>query len=153
MQRSRPILSLIIAISAVAGCATGGSTATGVPRIASQVDMPLRAADSGSQGASWTFHTAGIRGAVQASGTWNISAEVRHSRLRCATYETGIRLGKGNAACDKVDWLNDVQYGTKMMQCNGATLIHSGGGRLSLPPSSIGTANCVGVVVRCNGAC
>jgi hypothetical protein len=90
---------------------------------------------------------------VQASGSWNISAEVRHDRLRCATYETGIRLGQGDASCKEIEWLTDVQYGTRMTQCNGATLIHSGGTRLSLPPSSIGTANCVGVVVRCTGAC
>jgi hypothetical protein len=150
MQRFRTIVPLIIAI---AGCATGASTQTGVPRIASQVDMPLRPVASGSQGASWTFNARGIRGTVQASGSWNISAEVRHDRLRCATYETGIRLGQGDASCKEVAWLTDVQFGTRMTQCNGATLIHSGGGKLNQGPAGVDSANCVGVVVRCTGAC
>jgi len=40
-----------------------------------------------------------------------------------------------------------------MTQCNGATLIHSGGGKLNQGPAGVDSANCVGVVVRCTGAC
>ncbi len=153
MQRSLAIVPLVLTIGLVVGCATDDSASSSAPTIVRMVDSPLARATPGSDTADRVFQVGAIRGSVQESGAWNIRAEVTHKRLRCATYETGIRLGKGDAACDQVEWLTDVQYGTQRTQCNGATLIHSGGGNFDLPRSAIAPANCVRVVVRCSGAC
>lgn len=153
MQRPLAIVPLVLTMGLVAGCATDGSTSANAPTIVTVLDSPLRLAAPGSAAADRVFQVGAIRGSVQESGAWNIRAEVPHKPLRCATYETGIRLGKGDATCDKVEWLTDVQYGTKQVQCNGATMVHSGGGRFDLPQSATAPANCAQVVVRCTGAC
>lgn len=153
MQPSLAIAPLVLAIGLVTGCATDDSASSKTPTTVSMLDSPLLRATPGSDATDRVFQVGAIRGSVQESGAWNIRAEVPHRPLRCATYETGIRLGKGDAACNKVEWLTDVQYGTKQVQCNGATMIHSGGGRFNLPPAAIAPANCARVVVRCTGAC
>jgi hypothetical protein len=153
MQRFLAIVPLALAVGFVAGCATDNSATSNASTIVSMADTPLQQATPGSHGADWVFEAGAIRGAVEESGAWNIRAEVAHKRLRCATYETGIRLGVGDASCDKVDWLTEVQYGTRQTQCNGATVIHAGRGSFDLPRSTIAPVNCVRVVVRCSGAC
>jgi hypothetical protein len=124
-------------------------------RIVGTRDLPLRSAmpSGAGQSAEKAFQQGSTRGRIAESGTWRISTDVAHTRLRCATYETGIRIGQGDADCAAVRWLTDVQFGTRQVQCNSATRIHSGGGDLGITRGTFDAANCVRVVTRCTGPC
>jgi len=155
MQR----LLFIIGLLAVGGCATDEAArsdgAQDAPRIIQETKLPLSAVRQGAQPAErrWTFTTQSIQGSLDASGAWSVRAEIDHPRLRCATYEAGIRVGRGDSSCDNVEWLTTPQFGPERRQCNQATVVHSGTGRIDLPQGASGRINCVGVVVRCSGAC
>jgi hypothetical protein len=155
MQR----LLLIIGLLAIAGCATDEAARSegsqDAPGIVQDTPVPLRAARPGASPGQrqWTFTTQSIEGSLDGSGAWTLRAEIDHPRLRCATYEAGVRFGRGNASCDNVEWLTAPQFGPERLQCNQATLVHTGNGRVDLPQGAIGSINCVGVVVRCRGAC
>jgi len=155
MQR----LLFIIGLLAVGGCATDEAArsdgAQDAPRIIQETKLPLSAVRQGAQPAErrWTFTTQSIQGSLDASGAWSVRAEIDHPRLRCATYEAGIRVGRGDSSCDNVEWLTAPQFGPERRQCNQATVVHSGTGRIDLPQGASGHINCVGVVVRCSGAC
>jgi hypothetical protein len=99
------------------------------------------------------FQAGDTRGWVNESGGWSIRTAVTHRRLRCATYETGIQLGQGNADCSNVRWVSSVQFGTRQTQCNNATMIHAGGGQLAISSDTFKMSNCVRVVTRCDGPC
>jgi hypothetical protein len=148
MYRLLSLAALIL----IAGCTTdqtaSGDAAQAASRIVRQIDLPLT-----TGGDAKTFQSTAARGWIKGSGDWNLRTEVTHTRLRCATYESGIQIGRGNASCSKVEWLTEPQYRTRQTQCNGATRIHSGDGRIDLSRSATESANCVRVVVRCTGAC
>ena len=124
-------------------------------RTVGTLDLPLIAVSSQGtrQPGAKEFQARDTRGRINESGVWSISTPVTHTRLRCATYETGIQLGRGNADCSDVRLLPPVQFGTRQTQCNGATVIHTGGGELAEPLDTIEAFNCVRVVTRCSGAC
>jgi hypothetical protein len=155
MQR----LLLIAGLLAIGGCAgdqaTRSEDAQDAPRIIQETRLPLHTERAGTRPTerSWTFTTQSIQGSLEGSGDWSLRAEIEHPRLRCATYEAGIRVGRGNSSCDNVEWLTPPQFGPERRQCNQATVVHTGSGRLELPQSGVGTINCVGVVLRCRGAC
>ena len=127
----------------------------GQGRIVRQVDLPV--ASSGQtvsgQPSKMTFQRQGIQGWVDDTGAWHISSEVQHSRLRCATYETGIQLGRGNPACSEVEWLTGIEYATRMLHCNSAARVHTGDGDFSSVAHRLEEVTCVRFVVRCEGAC
>ena len=123
------------------------------PRIVGTLDLPLTLAPGVRQPSTKEFQRSDTEGRVSESGTWSIRAAVAHTRLRCATYETGIQLGQGNADCSDVRWLSTVQFGTRQTHCNSATLIHTGGGEIAAPKDVFEASNCVRVVTQCNGAC
>lgn len=124
-------------------------------RIVGTLDLPLSPTGHSGTGqpAPRAFRGRDIQGQVYESGAWTIRTAVTHTRLRCATYETGIQLGKGNPDCSVVQWLSDAQFGTREMHCNSATRIHTGGGELDAPIDTLEAANCVRVVTRCFGPC
>lgn len=123
------------------------------PRIVGTLDLPLSPNAGAQQPATKEFQRRDTRGWIRETGTWRISAAVAHTRLRCATYETGIQLGQGNADCSDVQWLTAVQFGSRQTHCNSAMLIHTGGGELAATKGTFDVSNCVRVVIRCNGAC
>ena len=94
----------------------------GAYRIVNTLDVPLKLSSkpNAEQAVSKEFSQGEARGSIQQTGVWNISAVVVHTRLRCGTYETGIQLGIGNPACSDVEWLTDMDYGTRRTQCNSA---------------------------------
>ena len=101
-----------------------------------------------------SFQRQGMEGWLYDTGAWHIRGEIQHGRLRCATYETGIQLGRGDRACSSPEWLTDVEYTTSLKHCNRATRLHEGGGRFTgLAAGDIEAVNCVRVQVRCEGAC
>ena len=55
---------------------------------------------------------------------------VQHPRLKCATYQVAIRIGKGEKACTNVVWLTKYQNGTYKKQFNRAPALHNGGGTM-----------------------
>lgn len=124
-------------------------------RIVQTLDLPLTLLQTPGtrQPAAKAFQRGDTRGQVSESGAWNIRTAVTHTRLRCATYETGIQLGQGNADCSDVRWLSAAQFGTRQTHCNSATLIHTGGGELGATKATFEASNCVRVVTRCNGPC
>jgi hypothetical protein len=152
-------LFTVMALMLVTGCTTQDSTrpktARNPPRIIRQIDFPLRLGGEAPQAkdGAKSFRSGATRGWIKHSGGWNLTTEVSHSRLRCATYESGIRIGHGDASCTTVKWLTDTAFATMRLQCNAATVIHTGGGRIKLPRSALESANCVQVVVRCTGGC
>jgi len=155
MQR----LLVIAGLLAIAGCATDEAALSegsqDAPRIIQETKLPLSAVRQGAQPAErrWTFTAQSIQGSLDGSGAWSLRAEIDHPRLRCATYEAGIRVGRGDSSCNNVEWLTAPQFGPERRQCNQATVVHSGTGRIDLPQGASGRINCVGVVVRCSGAC
>ena len=106
-----------------AGEARRGVSIGGEPRIVRQVDLQLRpgASDDGER----VFRDASLRGTATASGAWRVRAEIVHPRLRCASYQLGLRFGSGDAACEDVDWRTGNDFLPSRTQCNNATLIHS----------------------------
>jgi hypothetical protein len=106
------LLPIMLLVSCVAneqrGDATNEEPSNG-PRIVSTIDLVLDpSSKSGSDdSAVRKFHGIETRGSLDETGAWNLSTAVAHNRLRCATYETGIRLGKGNPACTQVEWLTE----------------------------------------------
>ena len=124
-------------------------------RIVNTLDLPLSLVPTlaARQPATKEFQRRDTQGQVSESGTWSIRTAVAHTRLRCATYETGIQLGRGNADCSSAQWLSAVQFGTRQTHCNSVTLIHTGGGELAVMKDTFGESNCVRVVTRCNGPC
>ena len=152
-------LLLIAGLLAIGGCASDqagrSEDSPDATRIVQETRLPLHTerADARPAERRWTFTGPSILGSLDASGAWSIRAEIEHRRLRCATYEAGIRLGRGDSSCDDVEWLTAPQFGPERLQCNQATLVHTGSGRIDLPQGAVGNINCLGVLWRCRGAC
>jgi hypothetical protein len=150
-------LLFIIGLLAIGGCATDEAArsdgAEESSRIIQETRLPLNTARAGAKPAErrWTFETRSIQGSLDGSGAWSLRAEIDHPRLRCATYEAGIRVGRGDASCNNVEWLTAPQFGPERLQCNQAAAVHAGSGRFDLPQGASGGISCVGVVVRCRG--
>jgi len=74
-------------------------------RIVRQVELQVEsfAETINGQAVEETFQRQGVRGWLDEIGAWRIEGEVHHGRLRCANYEMGIQLGRGNPACADVD--------------------------------------------------
>ena len=120
-----------------------------------QVDLVVESSPipTGGQPSRRTFQRQGIEGWLDETGAWHINGDVRHGRLRCGTYETGIQLGRGSPACSDVQWLSDVEYATRLRHCNSASRVHAGGGVFSNAALRLEEVTCVRVVVRCEGTC
>jgi hypothetical protein len=155
MWRLLPALLLVSCAAQQPGEDASEGRSSETSRIVGTLDLPLTPAPApgARQPVTKEFQGRDTRGRVNESGAWSIRTAVTHTRLRCATYETGIQLGRGNADCSTVRWLSPLQLGTRQTQCNSATLIHTGGGELALPKDTFDVSNCVRVVTRCNGAC
>lgn len=124
-------------------------------RIVQQVTLRLGPAAPAvdAEGSRMTFRKRGTHGWVDDTGAWQIEAEVDHGRFLCASYEVGIQLGVGDPACSNVTWLTEPEFVTRLRHCNHATRLHTGRGRFTDPADRIDEANCVRVVVRCEGSC
>jgi hypothetical protein len=125
------------------------------PRILRATELPLSSATPSLDGESSTrsFRGSWASGQVDTTGGWHIRSEVQHGRLRCGVYEVGMQLGRGNRQCTDARWVTGVDYVTRERQCNSATRIHTGGGRFSSTGNRFEEANCVRVVLRCQGNC
>lgn len=135
--------------------AVSGDNEPGTYRIVSILDVPLKLSSKPhtEQAVSKVFSQRETRGRILQTGAWNISSVVVHTRLRCGTYETGVQLGKGNPACSDVEWLTDIDYGTRRTHCNSAALVHTGGGEFANMTDLFEASTCVRVITRCEGAC
>ena len=155
MWRLLPALLLVSCTTQQSVENTSDTRSPDSSRIVGTLDLPLSpVANSGTgQPAARAFQGRDIQGQIDESGAWTIRTAVTHTRLRCATYETGIQLGQGNTDCSVVQWLSDARFGTRETHCNSATLIHTGGGELDAPKDTLEAANCVRVVTRCFGPC
>lgn len=124
-------------------------------RIVRQTEISLEPSTEavGGQPAKMVFRSTDVRGWLDVSGSWHFKAEVRHNRLRCATYQTGIQLGLGNTACSDVSWVGGVEYATRLRHCNSAARLHVGSGTSSDRTNGMVDVSCVRVVVRCDGIC
>lgn len=155
MYRLLPLAALIFTVGCTTDDLPGADRSPDTARIVRQLDLPLSASGPAAQGQASrrVFQTRSVQGSLEGTGDWAVTTEVTHTRVRCGTYETGVQIGRGDAACTRVDWLSDPDFRTRRTQCNSATLIHSGRGTVNLPQSVIQDANCVRVLVRCSGAC
>lgn len=153
MWRLLPLCLLVGCVATNPDTSSGdGSSGTTGWRIVRTAEMPLESSGTTVEGQSSkrTFRDSNVSGWLDEKGNWNIRAEISHGRIRCATCEVGIQLGRGLPACSNVDWLTNVEYATRFRHCNSATRIHSGGG-LSFLTVAVEAANCARVVVRCEG--
>ena len=148
MWRLLPVLLL-------AACAASDEKQPDQGRIVRLVQLPLTspAQPVAGQPSRRAFEKQGVQGWVDQAGAWHIEAEVHHGRIRCGTYETGIQLGRGNAACSDVQWLTGVEFVARQRQCNSATRLHRGSGRFSEAVSRLEQVSCARLVVRCEGTC
>ncbi|MGD8785401.1 MAG: hypothetical protein PVG75_13235 [Thioalkalispiraceae bacterium] len=146
------VLPLIFLLLITPVCA---DDAPGYPGVVNKVDLPLVAETQFNQRDELkkSFRTREVEGWLSADTNWFIKGTVSHQRLRCATYNIGIQLGKGNPACLNVEWLTNVEYGTKKKQCNSVSMVHTGGGMMPELANLLTEATCVRVVTRCSGAC
>jgi hypothetical protein len=131
--------------------AADGVTASGEPSIVRQIDRPLLPEVDEEGGRA--FRDGFVRGILTASGRWEVRGEIAHPRLRCASYQLGLRFGIGDEGCAVVDWQTGAAFLPSRMQCNNAMVIHSGEGSIGLSPAEVSALNCVRVMVRCTGAC
>ena len=112
------------------------------------------AAQAGAAGpARLDFLFGDTRGWLDSDGVWNVSADVTHRGLLCATYELGVRFGVGEPGCDNVQWLGAVRYVTAERQCNNATVRQSGGDKQPELARDFSRITCAERVVRCTGNC
>ena len=100
-----------------------------------------------------TFQDGNFSGWLSTDANWYIKGRVPHTRLRCATYELGVQLGKGAPACLNVKWISGVHYGTRKSQCNSTTMEHSGGGEVPEFKTKLNDATCVRIITKCTGVC
>ena len=123
--------------------------------VSNNTQLPLIAVMQGnnSQASQKSFQGNEVEGWFQQTGDWYIKGVVAHHRLRCATYQLGIQLGKGNPSCLNVEWLTAVNYGTMQEQCNSASVQHVGGGNLPELRKVLDQATCVQISIKCSGAC
>jgi len=98
------------------------------------------------------FNFAGASAWLNKKGDWNIKGAVKHSRIRCASYQLGIRFGKGENGCSNAVWLTDYEYGTNVKHCNSAELQHTGGGYFSELENNINEVTCAQVDIKCFGS-
>ena len=120
-------------------------------RVVATRDLVLQAAAGPPR--AWEFQRGETRGRIDENGSWTLRHAVSHHRLLCATYQTGIQVGRGNPACSQVEWLTDVEYTGRRQQCNSATLLHSGNGEFRDFDTRFPSASCVRIVTRCEGNC
>ena len=132
-----------------------GGTPPDQARIVRLLELPVEPAAQtiNGQPSKKTFQGNGMQGWLDETGAWHITGEVRHGRLRCATYEIGVQPGRGSPACTDVGWLAGIEYATRLRHCNSATRVHVGGGNFSDVANRLGEVSCVRVVVRCEGVC
>ena len=153
MWRLLPLCLLVACVATDPNkSASVGGGAGAQPLIIRTLELPLRPPTLIVEGepSRWTFQDFNVSGWVDEQGLWSIRSEVHHARLRCATYEVGIQLGKGLLSCSNVTWLTSVEFASRVRHCNGATRIHTGGGRF-MDTAVVEAANCVRVAVRCEG--
>ena len=125
------------------------------PGVVNKMDLPLSAETqfNSKQDLKMSFQYQDVEGWFSSDSNWYIKGMVTHNRLRCATYQLGIQLGKGKPACLNVEWISDVNYGTSKKHCNSAPLTHVGGGEMPELRNILRDATCVRVVTRCTGTC
>ena len=153
MWRLLPVCLLVACVATDPQRSTSsGSGASTHSRVIRALELPMQPPTLliEDEPARWTFQDFNVAGWVDENGFWHTRSEVSHGRLRCATYEVGVQLGKGLPGCSNVRWLSDVEYASRVRHCNSATRIHSGGGRF-FDTSIVEAANCVRVLVRCEG--
>ncbi len=131
------------------------STNENISGVANNTILPLVAdvQTNKAQAIKKSFQGNAVEGWLQQNGDWFIKGTVTHSRLRCATYQLGVQLGKGNPSCLNVEWISEIQYGTMQQQCNSAPVQHTGGGSMPELQNLLEQATCVQVVVKCTGTC
>jgi hypothetical protein len=148
-------VAVSVVIGMLGGCATEQASdvtpSAEAPSVVRALVQPLEP-PRGTAGER-EFTAGSSRGALDAAGNWRLRAEISHPRIRCATYQVGMRFGVGDAACETVDWQTGPTLLPSRTQCNNATLIHSGEGLLDLPSNQIRALNCVRVSVQCSGTC
>ncbi len=146
------VVSTLLLTCIFSGYTNAETAYTGAVR---KVDLPLVAETqfNPKQALKKSFEASDLKGWLSADSDWFIEGTVTHQRLRCASYELGIQLGKVSPACLNVEWLTDVQYGTRKKHCNSATLVHVGGGEMPELRNILKDATCVKVVTRCTGTC
>jgi len=132
-----------------------GENLPGQSRIVRQIDLPVESSPQIIDGryTKKNFQNSGMQGWLDDTGAWQIKGEVHHGRLRCGTYETGVRLGRGSPACSSVEWLTGIEYVTRLRHCNSATRMHAGGGESPSAVNRFKEVSCVRIVVRCEGTC
>ena len=70
------------------------------------------------------FNFGNAEASLTPEGKWFIKGQVQHNRIRCATYQLGVRFGVGEKGCTNVNWIGDFEYGTNVKHCNSASLQH-----------------------------
>lgn len=114
------------------------------------------------------FKYGDFRGWLREDGFWEVEGLVSHNRLLCSTYQLGLRFGQGAPACVNVDWLSEPEYVSSHKQCNSATMMHKGGGRLDIgfidsdsgqtddeipAKMDIEKITCAQIHIKCTGRC
>jgi hypothetical protein len=155
MWKLLPIILLVSSAVIVQTASAADEESASNSRIVNTMDLALNPSSKigADQGAGRTFQGTETQGSIDETGAWNLSIAVTHNRLRCATYETGIQLGKGNPACTKVEWLTEADFGSSRRHCNSAVMIHKGSGKFTGSNDIYQASTCVRVVTKCTGAC
>ena len=150
------IFVLLIFVGACSSQSGGNGSGAGDPiRVVGHHDLLLSpfSAAIGDQARRKGFQTRGVDGWVSEDGRWSLQGPVRHKGFLCGTYRMGIQIGTGGNACGLVEWSTPLEYGPEHLQCNGATVVHSGAGQSPAFAQQAAGANCVRVVVSCSGNC
>jgi hypothetical protein len=151
----RTVLLVALALSPLAALAQeddgidprfGRRTARAVPSLSFEKGDPINRKDfdfGRNIGKAW----------LAERGELKIETWIEHRGLLCATYEVGIRFGRGEPACTDVDWLAPIHWLTSRRQCNSAIVQHTGVDTDEHMVAVFDQVTCAERVVRCTGNC
>lgn len=154
MWRLPPIILLVSCAANEQKDAPVAETDSVAYRIINTQDLVLdTSAEAANKESSRTFQGTETNGSIQMSGVWSLRTSVVHSRLRCATYETAIQVGRGHPGCKNVKWMTEADFGSSCRHCNSAVMTHTGSGQLANNEEVYNSSTCARVVTKCTGAC
>lgn len=125
-----------------------------IKKYSAQAAMPVFQMPGDEKSVTFDFDKSNeMKGELNEKGKFKAEGWVAHKRLRCATYQLGVRFGKGELACVNVEWLTDVEFITEMKQCNQSKMHHVGHGENPVIKEIYNEISCAELQIKCTGVC
>jgi hypothetical protein len=162
LQGDTGMYNVRISVMAAAVALSGGVAAESVPGPTGEaaevwgrttIARPAAEWDENGKPAKIEFDFGDFKMWARKKGGWQIEGWLHHRGLLCGTYYVAVRFGIGDAGCNNVKWLSDPRYVTQRVQCNNASVLHSGGDVEFPHAAQFADITCAERIVRCTGNC